>query len=75
MMESLRNSDKTPAESRVREEGREDIKHSGKKANIIRMRHFFSFKLKNRSKTICCLCSKSVCSGKYKVYTQKEHLL
>ena len=75
MIESLRNSDKTPAESRAREEGREDTKHSGKKASIIRMRHFLSFEPNNSSKTICCLCSKSVCSGKYGVYTQKEHLL
>lgn len=75
MMESLRNSDKTPAESRASEKGREDIKHSGKKTNIIRMRHFLTFDPNNRSKTICCLCSKSVCSGKHGVYTQKEHLL
>lgn len=75
MMESLRNSDKTPAESRATEKGREDIKHSGKKTNIIRMRHFLTFDPNNRSKTICCLCSKSVCSGKHGVYTQKEHLL
>jgi len=73
-MESLRNRDKTPAVSRASEEGREDIKHPGKKTDIIRVRHLLSLDPNDRSKAICCLCCKSVCSGKYGIYTQKEHL-